>query len=105
QHLVVPIEITDAPNATDLSLKSGKIEFENVSFGYNRNKVIKNLNLVIRPHEKVGIVGTSGSGKTTLINLLMRFYDSDAGQILIDNTDIKSVTQTSLHPHSPKYIY
>lgn len=66
-----------------------KIEFKNVTFSYGKSNVIKNLNLVINKGEKVGLVGLSGSGKSTLINLLLRLYDVEYGQILIDGKDIK----------------
>lgn len=94
--LVVPITVTDAPNAPDLVVKRGKIEFKNVSFKYKNKYVLRDLTLTIRPGERVGIVGPSGAGKTTLVNLLMRFYDVAHGEILIDGTDIRTITQQSL---------
>lgn len=70
----------------------GKIEFKNVTFSFDRTKkVLKHINLVIEPGDIVGIVGTTGSGKSTLINLLMRYYDSYEGQILLDDVDIKTI--------------
>ena len=91
-------EIEDAPNAKELKVKKGKIEFKNVGFAYPEQKRIFNgFNLEIKSGEKVGIVGLSGNGKTTLINLLQRAYEIQEGQILIDNQDIKTVTQSSLH--------
>ena len=94
--LVKPIEIVDKPNAVNLKVNKGKIEFKNLSFGYRSKLVLKDLSLSIHPGERVGIVGVSGSGKTTLMNLLMRFYDPKRGQILIDGQDIKNVKQDSL---------
>ena len=94
--LVVPITVTDAPNAPDLVVKRGKIEFKNVSFKYKNKYVLRDLTLTIKLGERVGIVGPSGAGKTTLVNLLMRFYDVAHGEILIDGTDIRTVTQQSL---------
>ena len=94
--LVVPITVVDAPNASDLHVTRGKIEIKNVSFKYKNKYVLRDLTLTIKPGERVGIVGPSGAGKTTLVNLLMRFYDVARGEILIDGTDIRTVTQQSL---------
>ncbi|CAQ82720.1 MULTISPECIES: ABC transporter ATP-binding protein [Photorhabdus] len=92
-----PLEITDAHDATELKISTGEIVFENICFGYRSNKtVINDLNLKIRPGEKVGIVGPSGSGKTTILNLLLRLYNPNSGRILIDGQDIAKVTQVSL---------
>ena len=67
------------------NLIDGNISFKNVDFSYNQSeKVIKNLSFEIRNGEKIAIVGSTGSGKTTIINLLLRFYDIDNGNILID---------------------
>ena len=96
KELSTPLTVVDAPNAPDLVVKHGKIEFKNVSFKYKNKYVLRDLTLTIRPGERVGIVGPSGAGKTTLVNLLMRFYDVAHGEILIDGTDIRTVTQQSL---------
>lgn len=70
----------------------GKIEFRNVNFSFDRTKkTLKNINLVIEPGDVVGIVGTTGSGKSTLINLLLRYYDSYDGKILVDDVDIRDI--------------
>ncbi len=91
-------EIEDAPDAKELKVKNGKIEFKNVGFAYPEQKrIFDGFNLDIQSGEKVGIVGLSGNGKTTLINLLQRAYDIEEGQIFIDGQDIKTVTQSSLH--------
>ncbi len=95
-ELVVPITVQDAPDAPALSVTCGEIEFRNVSFKYKRKWVLRNFNLKIKCGERVGLVGASGAGKTTLVNLLMRFYEPNAGQILIDGQDIRSVTQDSI---------
>jgi ATP-binding cassette subfamily B multidrug efflux pump len=90
-------EIVDAPGAAALVVRQGEIRFDRVTFHYGREGgVIEGLDLVIRPGEKVGLVGRSGAGKSTLVNLLLRFYDPEAGRILIDGQDIARVTQESL---------
>ncbi len=76
----------------------GDVEFKNVHFGYDKNKtIINNFSATIKAGQKVAIVGPTGAGKTTMVNLLMRFYEIDNGQILIDNIDIKRVKRESVH--------
>ena len=76
------------------------VSFENVSFSYKEGtKLIENLNLTVRPGEKVAIVGPTGAGKTTLVNLLMRFYEVNGGRIAIDGTDIRSIPREELRSH------
>ncbi len=101
-----PIEVKDDINASKLSVPAGKIEFNHVSFNYGKaavtggkTPVLQQLNLNIRPGEKVGLVGRSGAGKSTLVNLLLRFYDIESGKILIDGQDISKVSQESLRQH------
>ncbi|MDR2451876.1 MAG: ABC transporter ATP-binding protein/permease [Candidatus Accumulibacter sp.] len=93
-------EVVDRPDARDLAVTRGEIRFERVCFSYDARKdlprVIDGFDLIIRPGEKIGLVGRSGAGKSTLVNLLLRFYDTDAGRILIDGQDIAAVTQDSL---------
>jgi ATP-binding cassette subfamily B multidrug efflux pump len=92
-----PVAVLDAPGARPLDVSRGELRFENVSFAYGGKKpVLKNLNLTIRPGEKIGLVGRSGAGKSTLVNLLLRFYDVEQGRILIDGQDIAQATQHSL---------
>lgn len=89
--------IQDEPNAKALVVNHGKIDFNQVCFHYGEQTgVIEDLNLKIKAGEKVGLVGRSGAGKSTLVNLLMRFYDVEKGQINIDDQDIKTVKQDSL---------
>ncbi len=89
--------ILDLPDAKPLAVRSGVIRFESVRFHYGRETgVIENFSLAIKAAEKVGLVGPSGAGKSTLVNLLLRFYDVEAGRIRIDDQDIALVTQDSL---------
>ncbi len=89
-------EISDAGNCC-LSNVQGNVDLRNVSFSYVKNKpLIENLNLEVLQGQRVAIVGKTGSGKTTLINLLMRFYDVDGGQVCVENTDIRDITRQSL---------
>ncbi len=90
-------EIKDLPGAMELKTSKGLIEFKNVVFGYKpTNKVLNGFNLTIHPDESVAFVGTSGAGKTTLVKLLLRFYDVNKGEILIDGVNIKNITKSSL---------
>ncbi|WP_395515888.1 ABC transporter ATP-binding protein [Pseudorhizobium flavum] len=92
-----PHEVTDKKGAPQLQAKKGHIRYENVRFHYGKKKgVIEDLTLDIAAGEKVGLVGRSGAGKTTLMNLLLRFYDLEAGRITIDGQDIAQVSQESL---------
>ncbi|UZE96260.1 ABC transporter ATP-binding protein [Alkalimarinus alittae] len=92
-----PLEVTDAPDAKDLLVTNGELRFDQVCFHYGQQGgVIDDLNLHIKPGEKVGLVGRSGAGKSTLVNLLLRFHDLAEGRVLIDGQDIKTVTQDSL---------
>ena len=96
RELVGAIAVSDIDNAPDLIVDKGKIEFKKVSFKYRKKNVLQDFNLIIKPGERVGIVGLSGAGKTTLVNLLMRFYDPNNGAVLIDDQDIAGVSQSSL---------
>lgn len=91
--------VNDQPNATELVVKQGKIDFQHINFNYDakrQNSIIQDLDLTINPGEKIGLVGRSGAGKSTLINLLLRFYDLQSGKIIIDGQEITTVTQESL---------
>ena len=98
QTLSRPRTVVDAPDARQLEVSQGEVRFERVSFSYRAGlaPVIDGLDLVIRPGEKIGLIGRSGAGKSTLVNLLLRFQDVDSGHILIDGQDVRSVTQDSL---------
>ncbi|GGK70305.1 ABC transporter ATP-binding protein [Amphritea balenae] len=92
-----PLDVTDSPDAEPLKVSRGAISFTNVSFHYGKTEgVIEQLNLDIKPGEKVGLVGRSGAGKSTLVNLLLRFHDLAEGKVLIDGQDISRVQQDSL---------
>ena len=97
EALVVPRELTEAPDAKPLVAAKGEIRFEDVGFAYQAGKtVFSRLSLTIPAGQRVGLIGASGAGKTTLIALLMRLQDADSGRILIDGQDIRKVTQDSL---------
>ena len=100
ETIAQPIDLVDAANAAPLQLDKGEIRFENLSHHYGRGAGgIDDLSLTIRAGEKVGLIGRSGAGKSTLVKLLLRFYDAERGQILIDGQDIAAVTQDSLRSH------
>ncbi len=97
RSIAVPLQMPDAPGATELQLEGGGISFEGVRFGYGTERgVLHGIELEVKPGERVGLVGPSGAGKSTLVNLLLGFYRPDAGRILIDGQDIAFVTQESL---------
>lgn len=92
-----PLQVQDKPEAKQLTVDKGGINYQDVIFHYGEDKpVIPQLNLNIQPGEKVGLVGRSGAGKSTLVNLLMRFFDVESGQIKVDGQDVRDVTQDSL---------
>lgn len=99
--LSVPVVVKDKPQAPALTVKGGGIDFNQVDFHYkgahaHQISVFEQLDLAIKPGEKVGIVGRSGAGKSTLVNLLMRFYDVQSGKICIDGQGIDDVAQETL---------
>ncbi|MGB7300340.1 MAG: ABC transporter ATP-binding protein [Burkholderiaceae bacterium] len=113
--LSLPRKVRDAPQAAELNVSEGRVQFDRVTFSYSKSapdkksttransialakpvNVIEQLNLRIEPGERVGLVGRSGAGKSTVVNLLLRFYDIQDGQITIDGQDISLVTQDSL---------
>ena len=99
ETIAVPHTMVDAPGARELVVTRGEIRFEHLTFTYGRSdgkRVLDKLSLVIRPGERVGLVGRSGAGKSTLVNLLLRFHDVEQGSIRIDGQDIGQVTQESL---------
>ena len=89
--------VVEKPTAFPLPPVTGKVEYRNVSFSYQvARPVLKDLDLLVSPGEAIALVGPSGAGKSTLANLLPRFYDPQAGQILIDGVDVRDVTLSSL---------
>jgi ATP-binding cassette subfamily B multidrug efflux pump len=100
ETIAQPIDLVDEAQAKPLALTNGKIEIRDLSHHYGREAGgLDRINLTIQPGEKIGLIGRSGAGKSTLVKLLLRFYDSESGQILIDDQDIRSVTQDSLRSH------
>ncbi|MBL8344433.1 MAG: ABC transporter ATP-binding protein [Rubrivivax sp.] len=103
ETIAVPHSLTDQPGARELEVGQGgvrgEVRFEGVTFTYGRQdgkRVLDTLTLVVKPGERVGIVGRSGAGKSTLVNLLLRFYELEGGSVRIDGHDIREVTQESL---------
>ena len=95
--LTPPYTLTDAPGAVDLPRVAGEVRFDGVRFAYGRaTGGVEDIDLTIRPGERLGIVGASGAGKSTLVALLLRLYDVEGGRLLIDGQDIRGVTQESL---------
>ena len=92
-----PRAVVDRTDATPIAVSAGEIRFEDVSFSYGGpSPVVDRFSLLIRPGEKIGLVGRSGAGKSTIVNLLLRFYDVDSGTIRIDGQDVSRATQESL---------
>ena len=98
ETLDVQPDIADAPDAVELKSVKGEIRFEDVSFRYEEglDEVLNHIDLTVNPGQYLAIVGNSGGGKTTLCSLIPRFYDVEAGRILIDGLDIRKVTLRSL---------
>ena len=98
------LEETEMPDESNLVKKldresvKGEIVFKDVKFGYDKNRtIIKNFNAMVKPGQKIAIVGPTGAGKTTLVNLLMKFYDINDGDIIIDGVSTKSLTRENIH--------
>ncbi len=90
-------DVQDIPGAKELIVPKGELKFSDIRFHYGKTSgIIENLNLDIKPGEKVGLIGRSGAGKSTLVNLLLRFYDLEGGRIFIDGQDIAQVRQDDL---------
>lgn len=95
--LAIESTVVEKPGAIELPHVTGKVEYRNINFAYNsETSILQSMNLLALPGEAIALVGASGAGKTTLVNLLPRFYDPQAGQILIDGIDIQDVTLNTL---------
>lgn len=95
------LEVEELENETHKTKRldnvKGKVEFKNVTFGYTKgNKIIKDFSIVVKPGQKVALVGPTGAGKTTIVNLLMRFYEVDKGEILIDDVPTREITRENV---------
>ncbi|MBH8562077.1 ABC transporter ATP-binding protein [Nostoc sp. CENA67] len=96
--IVQPHELIDRDRAIAHSITKGRIEFRRVHFSYSAGKkVFENLSVTIQPGQRVGLVGFSGSGKSSFVNLILRLFDPQSGQILIDGVDVRDMTQDALH--------
>lgn len=90
-------ERADVENAKELDAPKGHVRFDNVCFGYRKDvNILKNINFEAKPGESIALVGPTGAGKTTIVNLLTRFYDITAGNIYLDDVDIRNYTRDSL---------
>jgi len=97
EFLDAPEEPSDADAAASMTAVQGRVEFDHVSFSYDRDRpLITDLSFVAEPGRTVAIVGPTGAGKTTLVNLIMRFYDVDGGRILLDGVDIAAIPRNEL---------
>ena len=93
-------ELADAEDAHDFDAPRGKVEFKDVSFGYKPDRMIlKDLTFTAEPGQTIALVGPTGAGKTTVVNLLMRFYDIDKGELLLDDMDIRTIKRQDLRTH------
>ena len=95
--LAIAPTVVEKPGALELPHVTGKVEYRNINFAYNsETPILQNMSLLALPGEMIALVGASGAGKTTLVNLLPRFYDPQAGQVLIDGIDVQDVTLNTL---------
>ena len=95
--LATPHKLGDKAEASDLLVSKGSIDFRNVSFTYGKNiSAVKDISLLVKPGEKIGLVGASGAGKSTLVSLLLRLYEPQKGTVLVDGININDITQSSL---------
>ncbi len=101
EYMAHPVDVPEPASGDQVPLPDpvgGKIELRGVSFSYDREPLFEDLNLIIHPGEKVGLVGETGAGKTSLINLITRLYDVDAGVVLLDGVDIRHIPKKVFRP-------
>jgi subfamily B ATP-binding cassette protein MsbA len=98
-----PLEVEDPDKPIPFENVKGKLEFRNVTFIYDANPALKEINVTVDPGQIVALVGPSGAGKTTFANLILRFFDPAEGNLLIDDTDLRTITQHDLR-HNIAYV-
>jgi ATP-binding cassette subfamily B protein len=91
-----PARIEEDPGATELTVEDGRVEYDEVTFGYDEETIVEDVDLTVEGGETLALVGPTGAGKSTVLKLLLRMYDVDEGSITIDDTDIREVTLPSL---------
>jgi len=92
-----PVDVKDGPNAREITIDKGEVEFRDVTFGYVKDRpVLRNVRFTVNPGERIAVLGATGSGKTSLIYVIPRFYDIDSGSVLIDSNDIRSFKLSAL---------
>ncbi len=95
--LAMTPEVADAAGAPDINLNGGAVRFEHVAFTHEgRNDGLRDVSFTVKPGTRIGIAGPSGAGKSTILRLLFRFYDPQAGRVLVDGQDVRGITQQSL---------
>ncbi|MFO8008850.1 MAG: ABC transporter ATP-binding protein [Candidatus Brocadiia bacterium] len=99
EYMDIEPDIKDAPNARELAECRGEVRFENVHFSYDRETVLKGVDLTARPGQMVALVGPSGAGKTTITRLIPRFYDPQNGRVVVDGGDVRTLKLRSLRSH------
>ncbi|SDJ52292.1 ATP-binding cassette, subfamily B [Halovenus aranensis] len=92
----LPVNIEDSPDAEPLDAVEGTVEFDDVTFAYDEEPVLEDIDFEVQPGETVGLVGPTGAGKTTIVKLLLRLYDTTAGAVRVDGHDVRDVTLSSL---------
>jgi ATP-binding cassette, subfamily B, bacterial MsbA len=98
-----PLEVEDPAKPVVFENVSGKVEFRDVTFSYDANPALKDINVTVNPGQIVALVGPSGAGKTTFANLILRFFDPSQGNLLIDDTDLRNISQNDLR-HNIAYV-
>jgi ATP-binding cassette subfamily B protein len=94
--MALPVEVQDAPDAVELEDVEGHVEYDDVTFAYDEDPVLRDVDIDVDPGETVGLVGPTGAGKTTVLKLLLRLYDVNEGEVRVDGHDVRDVTVESL---------